>query len=247
MNWRVLLIGLAAFLLALLVVLPARWVGGLLPSGAQCAEWRGTIWRGHCRQLTVSVPGQPPVTVETAGWTLHALPLLHGRLTSEVTVTDARGDATGRVELAHGGLLVLRGVSARILLDPQFPGGLPPGWRGRMELESLDLDWQADKLQRLQGEFSFLDLRDEQGHDIGSYHVSFPAAAAPPFSGQVTDLGGPLEVRATLGLTVERSWSLNGTIAVRSGDTVGFSRYLEALGAPDGAGRYPLSATGTFK
>jgi hypothetical protein len=34
---------------------------------------------------------------------------------------------------------------------------------------------------------------------------------------------------------------------VRGGEDGGFRRYLEALGAPDASGRYPLSATGTFK
>jgi hypothetical protein len=246
-NRRVLLLGLAAFLLALLVVLPARWVGGRLPPTARCAEWSGTIWRGHCGQLTVTVPGQKPVTLESAGWKLHPLTLLRGHLAADVTIADARGDATGRVELARGEMLMLRGVSAHAVLDPQFPGGLPAGWRGRVEMEGLALDWQANKLQQLQGEFSFLDLRDEQGHDIGSYHASFPAATAPPFTGQITDLGGPLELRAKLGLTAERNWSLDGTIAVRGGDETGFKRNLEALGAPDASGRYPLSATGTFK
>ena len=247
MNRRVLILGIAAFLLALLVVLPARWVGGLLPSSAQCAEWSGTIWRGQCGQLTVQVPGQTPVTLESAGWKLHPLTLLRGRLMADVTIVDARGDATGRIEVTRDELLILRGVSAHAQLDPQFPGGLPAGWRGRMEMQGLDLDWQANTLRRLQGEFSFVDLRDERGHDIGSFHASFPEAAAPPFKGQITDMGGPLELRAMLELTTERNWSLNGTIAVRGGDDTGFRRYLEALGAPDASGRYPLSATGTFK
>jgi hypothetical protein len=246
-NRRVLFLGIAAFLLALLVVMPARWVGGLLPSSARCTAWSGTIWRGQCGQLTVAVPGQAPVTLESAGWKLHPLTLLRGRLAADVTIADPRGDASGRMEVGRGELLMLRAVSAHAQLDPQFPGGLPAGWRGRLEMQGLDLDWQANKLQRLAGEFSFLDLRDEQGHDIGSYRASFPAAAAPPFNGQLADLGGPLELHATLALTADRNWSLNGTIAVRGGDTTGFRRYLEALGAPDASGRYPLSATGTFK
>ncbi len=210
------LLGVAAFLVAMLVVLPARWVGGMLPPAAQCMEWRGTIWRGHCARLTIQVPGQQPITLESASWRLHPLRLL-------------------------------RGVAARAQLDPQFPGGLPAGWRGRLEMQALDLDWQRNQLQRLQGELRFFDLRDERGREIGSYQASFPAAAAPPFKGQLTDLGGPLELRATVELSVERNWSLNGTVMTRGGDDGGFRRYLEALGAPDASGRYPLSATGTFK
>jgi hypothetical protein len=239
-------LGVAAFLVAMLVVLPARWVGGLLPPAAQCRQWGGTIWRGRCNQLTVQVPGQRPITLESASWRLHPLRLLRGRVAADVVLEDPRGEATGSLELARGGLL-LRGLAARAQLDPQFPGGLPAGWRGRLEMQSVDLDWQANSLQHLQGEFRFFELRDERGRDLGSYQAIFPAATAPPFKGQLTDLGGPLELRAAVELSVERNWSLNGTVMVRGGEDGGFRRYLEALGAPDASGRYPLSATGTFK
>jgi hypothetical protein len=243
----VLLLGIAAFLVAMLVVLPARWVGGMLPSAARCMEWGGTLWRGRCGQLTVQMPGQRPITLESANWKLHPLRLLRGRLAADVVVEDPRGEASGSLEVARNGLLILRGVEARAQLDPQFPGGLPAGWSGRLEMQALDLDWQVDKLRRLSGEFRFLDLRDERGRDIGSYQASFPATGAPPFKGQLTDLGGPLELRATAELGIERNWALNGTVRVRDGADGSFRQYLEALGAPDASGRYPLSATGTFK
>ncbi len=247
MSWRTLLLGLLAFLLALLVVFPASWGSGLLPANVHCAQWRGTLWSGHCAQLNVKVPGEPLVMIESVGWTLHPLSLLRGRVVAQVVLTDARGDATGYVEYGHNGLLMLHDVSARTLLDPQFSIGLPAGWRGRMEVQQLDFQMQAEQLQRLQGELRFLDLVDEQGHDMGNYHVVFPLASTPPFNGQLNDAGGPLELHATLGLTADRSWTLNGTVAIRSGDGALFRRYLEALGAPDSSGRYPLSATGTFR
>lgn len=231
----------------MLVVLPARWVGGLLPPVAQCTEWRGTVWRGACGQLTVQIPGQQPITLESASWKLQPLRLLRGRLAADVVLEDARGEANGSIEMAPGGLLRLRDVTARARLDPQFPGGLPTGWSGRLDMQSLELDWQVDRLQHLQGEFSFHELRDERGREIGSFRASFPASEGPPFKGELTDLGGPLELRATVELTADRNWSLNGTVMARGGDDGGFRRYLEALGAPDASGRYPLSATGTFK
>lgn len=240
-------LGIAAFLVAMLVVLPARWVGGLLPPAARCVEWSGSIWRGSCGQLTVQVPGQRPITLQSASWTLHPLRLLRGRLAADVVVEDPRGAATGSLEVARNGLLVLRGVEAQARLDPQFPGGLPAGWSGRLEMQALDLDWEVDELRRLQGEFRFLNLRDERGREVGSYQASFPATNGPPFKGQLTDLGGPLELRAAVELSVERNWSLNGTVMMRGAEDGGFRRYLEALGAPDASGRYPLSATGTFK
>ena len=248
MSWRVIvLVGLLAFSGALLAVWPARWATGLLPSIVRCQDWRGTVWRGQCRQLTVAMPGEPPLTIETAGWTLHPAPLLHGRLAADVALTDMRGDATGHVELARGGLLVLRGVSARMLLDPRMPSALPAGWRGRAEMQQLELDWQSSQLRHLQGQLQLSDLRDEQGHDLGNYRLDFPPATAPPFRGAITDQGGPLQLRGTLELTADRRWSLAGTVAARAGADPAITQYLDALGAADAAGRYPLSAAGTFR
>jgi hypothetical protein len=114
-------------------------------------------------------------------------------------------------------------------------------------MQQVELDWQANQVHRLGGEFRFNDLRDENGREMGNYQLVFPDSSTAPFSGQLRDQGGPLEVQATVGLGADRSWSLNGTVAERQGSNAGFRRYLEVLGSPDAAGRYPLSATGTFK
>jgi len=246
-SWRSWLLGLLAFLVALVAVLPARWIGGLVPSAVQCQQWRGTLWRGRCRQLTVSAPQMQAVTLETVGWTLHPLPLLRGRLSAEVTLTDARGDAAGHLEFTHKGLLVLRGVSARVLVDPALPTAMPAGWRGRVELGDLEVDWQSNQLRHLQGELRFLDLRDEQGRLLGNFNLSFPPSTAPPFAGQLSDAGGPFDVRAVLTLSADRHWNVQGTVAARSDADPGLTRFLELLGAPDSDGRYPLAMEGSFQ
>lgn len=247
MSWRTILLGLAAFLVALVAVFPARWIGGLLPSTVQCDGWRGTLWRGRCRQLTVTVPGQPPVTVETAGWTLHPLPLLRATLSVEVAVTDARGDVSGHVELTRKGQLVMRDVSARALLDPQLPTAMPAGWSARVELADLGLQWAGNELLALQGDLRFSDLRDEQGRLLGNYHLSFPATREPPFKGQLTDEGGPFELQAAVELTRDRRWSLQGKVRPRPDADPALVQYLQVLGGADANGRYPLGAEGTFR
>ncbi len=247
MNWRLLLLGLLAFVVALAVVLPARWVGGLLPSDVQCAQWGGTLWRGSCEQLSVQVPGKSPVMLETTRWTLHPLPLLRGRVAAEIAITDTRGEVSGHVEFGRHSLLILRGMTIRARFDPQLPIAMPEGWRGRAEIQQLELEMQANQLLHLQGDFGFHDLRDENGQDLGSYRVVFPPATAPPFKGQVSDAGGPLELHGTLELTADRRWSLDGTVTPRADADRDITRNLEMLGGPDAAGRYPLSATGSFR
>lgn len=247
MSWRVLLLGLAAFLLALVVVLPARWIGGLLPAMIQCADWGGTIWRGRCSQLVVATPGVQPITLETTTWNLRPLPLLRARVAADVVLTDARGDAAGHVEFSLGGRLVLRDVSARARFDSSLPSAMPLGWSGRVEVAGLQVDWQDNELRDLQGDLQFFDLRDERGRAMGNYHVSFPPSSAPPYTGRLADLGGPLEIAGTLVLSVDRRWSLEGTVRPRPEADAAIARYLEFLGAADAAGRYPLSLSGSFE
>ncbi len=247
MRARALVLGLLAFLLALLAVLPARWVAGMLPAVVQCADTRGTVWRGRCHALTVSAPGMRPVTLETVGWTLHPLPLLRATLSTELVLTDARGDASGHVELRRKGLIVVRNVSARALFDRNTPSAMPSGWSGRVEVAQLELDWQANQLRHLQGQLRFFGLRDEQDRELGDYQLSFPPSAAPPFTGQLSDLGGPFELAGVLTLTMDRRWSLSGSVGARPGADPGMTSYLQVLGAPDSGGHYPLSAEGSFR
>jgi hypothetical protein len=93
----------------------------------------------------------------------------------------------------------------------------------------------------------FFDLRDERGRAMGNYHVSFPPSIAPPYTGRLADLGGPLEIAGTLQLSADRRWSLEGTVRPRAEADAAITRYLQFLGAADAAGRYPLSLTGTFE
>src|SRR6187549_3773082 len=65
MKLRTILLGLCAFLLALVVVLPVSWVAKLLPAQVQCAGWRGSIWNGQCSGLRLALSGTTPVKLET--------------------------------------------------------------------------------------------------------------------------------------------------------------------------------------
>jgi len=247
LNWRAALLGLLAFALALVAVMPAGWIGGFLPPIIQCAKWQGTIWRGSCRALTISAPGVPPLTLETSRWKLHPLALLRGRLSADAELTDARGDASGQVQFTFGGRLILRQVSARIIFDPALPTAMPAGWTGRAEASDAELDWQSNELHHLQGELRIFDLRDDQSRELGSYSLVFPPSTQPPFSGQLADTGGPFEASGTLELSMDRRWSLRASVRARPDADPGLTRYLGMLGGPDASGRYPLMLEGSFR
>jgi hypothetical protein len=174
------------------------------------------------------------------------LPLLRARLSVEVVLTDARGDVSGHLELSRKGELVMRDVSARALLDPKLPTAMPAGWSARIEIGGLGFAWLGNELRDLQGDLRFFDLRDDQGHLLGNYHVNFPATEAPPFTGQLIDDGGPFELQAAIELNAGRGWKLQGKVRPRPDADPALLQYLDVLGGPDSAGFYPLGAEGRF-
>ncbi len=246
MKLRVWLLGITAFLLAMVAVMPVAWVKSVLPDTVQCAQWSGSIWRGRCSMLTLQQPGQAPLQIESLQWKVHALALLRLQVRTEFKLVSPQGQAEGLFERGAGGALRLRDVSARAVLDRRLVGALPAGWNGQLDVRGLDLQLDGRELQQLAGELVVHDFNDGRGGALGNYQLKFPAGGAAPFQGQLRDDGGPLETNATLTLSADRSWVLDGTVAVRAGGDPALHRRLDLLGAPDAAGRRRLSAAGSI-
>lgn len=243
---KVIYLGLAAFLLALLLVLPASWVGRALPEGVQCARWAGSIWRGQCGELTVRDSGTGVMRIDSLRWKLKPLSLLRLTLSADFEGRWAKGQAQGRIAVAPGGVIRLRGLDGNSLLDRSVVRSLPEGWNGRAELRGVELDWNAGTLGRLAGELTVNGLADARGNALGSYHLQLAASQTPPFTGHLRDTGGPLEVDAQLQLAADRSWSLEGRMRARNAADQALGRKLDMFAAPDGSGWRRLSAAGDF-
>lgn len=239
-------LGLAAFLLTLLALLPVRFVASWLPSNVQCASWQGSVWRGQCTDLQVMIPGAAPLQAERLVWKLRPLSLLRLKLRAWIDVRTALGSGSGEVEVGRGGYMAVEDLSAAAVFDRRLATMVPAGWSGQMQARQLVLRLQGNQLQGLSGELQLHDFHDDRGSSYGAYTLSFAAVESPPFVGILKDAGGPLSVAASLTVTGDRRWQLDGTVAPR-GDAAALRRQLELLGAPDGNGRYPLRAEGSFK
>jgi general secretion pathway protein N len=247
MKLRVVLLGLAAFLLALLVVLPARWVGGLLSPQLECAAWSGSIWRGQCAGLILQLPGSPPEPIELLRWKLHPAALLRLALQADFDVRAAQGVGSGQIELGRGGRIAMQDVSLSMQFDRRLVGMISPGWNGQLQGQQLAIRLQGKQVLALAGELQLRDFNDGRGVALGNYHLTFPPAASPPFVGVLQDKGGPLVVTASLTVNADRSWLLEGTVAAGPGAPQALQRRLDILGPPDAEGRRRLAAEGTFR
>lgn len=243
---KAILLGLAAFLLALVLVLPASWVGRALPEGVTCARWAGSIWRGQCVELTVRDSGTGVMRIDSLRWKLKPLALLRLNLSADFEGGWPKGNARGRIAVTPGGAIRLRELDGDSLLDRTVVRSLPSGWSGRVELRDVEFDWNGGTLGRLGGELLVQDLVDGRGNSLGSYQLQLAPGDTPPFTGQLRDTGGPLEVDAQLQLAADRSWTLEGRMRARNAADQALGRKLDMFAAADATGWRRLSAAGDF-
>jgi hypothetical protein len=246
MNPRLVWLGLAAFLVAVLVMLPANWLASLLPAQVQCASLTGSIWRGQCSGLTVQQEGAP-LAIQTLQWKLHPLSLLRLAVKADFTVRTGQGTGSGLAEVGRNGLLAVEHLQATAVFDRRLATMLAEGWNGQLEAKDLTVRMQGNTLLALSGEIELRDFKDAQGAPFGSYRLVFPATEAPPFTGTITDSGGPLAVAARLTISADRRWQLDGVITPRSDASQQLRSRLEFLAAPDANGGHRLQSEGTFK
>ncbi len=185
-RWRLLLAGLCAYLLFLIVLLPAAWLawamerhggGRLLAAGAT-----GTLWHGELRGL-VWRDGDNAAQLGRLSWRLRPAELARGRLGFEIALggptRDGGGDGlAGRLGIGFGGIHVER-----------LSGRLPAALIGHFD--------QAIALLRPGGEVE-LDVRDfafGRAGVAGAVEARWLDARSPLVNGRMGDY--QLRVTAT--------------------------------------------------
>jgi hypothetical protein len=246
---RFILLGLAAFLIALLVVFPAAWVKGLLPPQVSCGGIAGSIWRGQCSALAITVPGQPALRLDSLDWQLHPLTLLRARAQADIAATGTDLAARGEITVSSAGYLEIAALSGSIGLDHARLAALPAGWVARAEASNLSLGFSGGRITALGGVLLVRQLRDARGTGFGDFRLEFPRQETAPFRGTLTDSGGPdggpMQLRSQLVLNADQSWQLGGTVTLRPGSPPGLVAALDQL-APanlDGVRNFSLEGT----
>jgi hypothetical protein len=242
---RAVLIGLAAFLVVLVVRLPARWVTPLLPDAARCAMASGTVWNGACDGLALSDGKTSPLVLQQVRWKLHPLPLLRARISSEIEMQSDWGSARASVDIGTGARLSISSLSASGTLDRRLLPVLPPGWNGAFDARDVSLSMRERTLLSLQGEASVRGLQDGKGTRFGDFRLQL-APAGDASAGELRDMGGPIDLQAKVRVTPDLNWTVDGMVGTRGGQLPEFQRQLQPLGVPDAAGRRPLSISGNF-
>jgi hypothetical protein len=242
---RAIILAVIGFVLVLILRLPARWISPLLPHGMHCRQLDGSAWRGSCAGVTNDGSALGDLT-----WDLQVLQLLRGRLALRVDLTNQASYLRGVVALGFGGALHGRDVAFDFPLTSALVSSLPAGAHARLQGKLSRIEWTGKFLSELQGELDIQDLVGSQSQTFGNYQAIFAPGTASGTTdsptGVVHDTGGALALDATLQLTRDPGYVLQGKVAARPGAAPEMVDMLKYLGSPDPSGRRPFSLMGTF-
>jgi hypothetical protein len=238
-------LSLAGVLIGTLLWFPAASALRLLPPPWACQQAEGTVWRGRCGRLVAD--GREAGEV---AWRWQAVKLLRGELAVSVRWTRGGDHLAGQAVLSGRDLTLtdLRGLldtgSLRTLpvLPPVMASRLSR-LDGQLRIGLAAVEIRGGRWSALRGTLDggSLAWQGRERWDLGDLRVTFAGTPAAPLQGDVVDLGGPLEVRATLRLDTPPAWGLSGTVRAR--DPVWTPR-LAIFGAPDAQGRHTVSVEG---
>lgn len=242
--WPLAALGIAAYVLFALFTLPASiLVSRLARLGIVAAGVDGTVWNGRAQVLQAGNTLLGSVT-----WDLHALPLFLARLQADVKLTRIDGFAQATIALMPSGRLDVSRLTASLPLSALPPAAIPGGWAGLINLKLATLTVEKGWPTRVEGTIEAMGLTGpaRKPANMGSYKVTFPAApTGNELAGSLTDLGGPLEIAGSVRLKPDRSYLIEGVVAMRPDAPKAISDTLQFLGTPDAQGRRPFSIAGT--
>jgi general secretion pathway protein N len=237
---RLSIVAFIAFLIVLIARFPARWAAAALPKEITCAQVGGTVWNGSCAQLTARGNA-----IGDIGWKLQPARVFKGKLSVELALSQPAGTVRGILDLSPSGEIAARDLKATVALDRVMLPQKPPTLRGTLQTDLSALRVEGKVVSTIQGWVEVRGMEQRPGVPLGDYRVTFPGGPGEPV-GQVTDLGGPFDVKGALRLTREPGWAIDVNVAARAEAPAQVRRQIEFLGSPDAQGRRPLSLSGTY-
>jgi Type II secretion system (T2SS), protein N len=241
--WPIIAIGLAAVLAAIIATLPASIIAHALPPGVVAEEFSGSVWHGSAGKIRVGARAAGALE-----WWLHAVPLLGLKVSADVHWVKVGFVIDGAVNIDRQGFAA-HDIKGGGPIEDLRDLGVAAGWRGIAEVHLPRLRGDFNAPHDVVGDIKVSNLTSAQfagGTDLGGYDLRFPDGAADPgiVSAQLTDTGGPLEVKITNHFTVQnRTLVLSGTLRERANAPPALRSQLQDLAqyrGRDPQGRIPV-------
>ena len=231
---RLVLLGVASFVLGLVILLPARVAYSLLaPDSVRLSALSGTVWNGRAAE------GQfTDLYLKNISWTVRPFALLTGKLALDARFDPADGFMETRVAVSPGGTVTftqLQGAVSIAALGSVLPA---PGIDGNVRLDLSRLTLEQGLPTEADGTVEVVGLiaRGLAPVPIGNYKAEL-TTTADGIAGSVEDTAGILDIAGALTLTRDRSYALTGLVASTDSTPDAVNSQLRFLGSPNERGQ----------
>lgn len=248
---RLILLGTAVFIIALLATLPApRLLAPLQTPGLQFFGIEGNLTSGHVHGIT----SRNRPLLENLSWQLSPLQLLMVKLGYEIT-GEAAGANPGevfaaRISLSPLGRWTVRDFKGVLSLQSlgTMAGQTYLPLEGQAQLDLGELSWKQDQSLTAQGSLRLADLRwtlAQTPLPLGDYEAVI-TPEGDDLDVKINALSGPLEVLGEARYKADRSYELHLQLRPKTGADPVLQNLLRTLGNPDHQAWYHLRRNGKF-
>lgn len=247
MSRRSLLVaaGVAAFLVFVVAMVPARQLTQRLQPGVEVRGVGGTIWSGQAAHL--SVDGAP---LGALAWSCRPWRLLALEWSCRLRLRPAGGEMAADVAVGIDREVVATGISGQLPITVFEGIATPRGWTGLLELDVERVRIAGRRPTEAVGRLFVRSLKapGPRGETLGDFElvVGEGTVGTGKLAGRLRDLGGPLRVRGAIELDRDGRYLMSGEVAPGPGAGPAIFDTLAFLGPPDDLGRRPFSVEGTL-
>ncbi len=249
--WHYLLLGIFAWQVFMVWLFPATVAYGMAAESMgeqlQLVGISGTVWDGGAQQLQYNERA-----VAEVHWNLSPWGLLLGRVAGSIKLIDAESYLQAQAQLPIGGSeLAFTEINGRLPLAqlPPYLTMVPLPLDGELSLKLDTLVVGAGgKLQQADGRIVWHQAAVQlmEKLQFGDLQMSLHSVEGGGIEGAISDSGGPLQLNATITLSADGAYQLEGQAKPNESAPKALRDALAMLGKSDSQGNYPLKFSGSL-
>jgi general secretion pathway protein N len=245
-SWRLIVLGVVAYLMFLLIALPADVVLSRLQSrGIAAVGVSGSVWNGRAAAMQIGRFGLGSVEWHVSPWRLFT-----GKLSTDLRAKRDDGALQASVSIGFGKRAVVKQMQGSLPIAALSGFGLPSGWQGTVNMNMSLIELQDYWPVSAVGTIDATNLVGPayQPMQIGNFRVDFAGnQSASDLAATLSSTGdGPFDVVGTLHLRANRSYEIDAQVGTRPGAPEQAVKGLQYLGEADAQGRRPFTMAGTL-